>query len=81
MMKMNVKTLLKAEKTDLSSGFEKSRWMSSEPTSNCEMRPAVTMGPMPSSISEPSVEAKMTRRAVEMVLWPTVESHKAGSRT
>ena len=56
-----LKTLLAEVKSPLSSGFDKSHFMMFEPASNCRIKPAVTIGPMPSSINVPWFEAKMTR--------------------
>ena len=55
-----VKTLLAEVKSPLSSEFDMSHLMIDEPASNCRINPAVTMGPMPSSISVPRLEAKIT---------------------
>ena len=54
--------MLAVVKSARSSGLEKSTSMMPEPARSWMMRPAVTMGPMPSSISVPRLEAKMTRR-------------------
>jgi len=56
------KNLLAVVKRDRSSGSEKSQAIMPDPASNWRIRPAVTMGPIPSSIREPLCEAKITRR-------------------
>ena len=55
-----LKTLLAEVKSPLSSEFDMSHLMIEEPASNCRINPAVTMGPMPSSIRVPRLEAKIT---------------------
>ena len=55
-----LKTLLAEVNSPLSSGFDMSHLMMDEPASNCRINPAVTMGPMPSSMSVPRLEAKIT---------------------
>jgi hypothetical protein len=57
----NENTLLAVVKSALCSGLELSNSMISEPARSWMMRPAVTMGPIPSSRRVPRVEAKMIR--------------------
>ena len=55
-----VKTLLAEVNNPLSSEFDMSHSMIEEPASNCKIKPAVTIGPMPNSINVPRLEAKIT---------------------
>ncbi len=63
------KTLLAMVNKPLSSGLDMSQFMSAEPASSWRISPAVTMGPMPSSISVPRFEAKITRSAPNWSDW------------
>jgi len=54
------KTLLADVKSPLSSWLDMSHLIIDEPTSNWRIKPAVTMGPIPSSIKVPRLEAKIT---------------------
>jgi len=59
---MNENILLAVVKSILSSGLDMSQPIMPEPASSCRMSPAVTIGPMPSSMREPRCEAKITLR-------------------
>ncbi len=54
-------TLLAEVNKPLSSEFDMSHWMIEDPASNWRIKPAVTMGPMPSCIRVPLLDAKITR--------------------
>jgi len=58
------KTLLADVNRLRSSEFPMSHCMMAEPTSNWSINPAVTIGPMPSSMSVPRFEANITLKAV-----------------
>ena len=58
------KTLLADVNRLRSSEFPMSHCMMAEPTSSWSIKPAVTIGPIPSSMSVPRFEAKITLRAV-----------------
>ena len=60
------KTLLATVKRLLSSGSPMSHFIIAEPASNCRIKPAVTIGPMPSSIRVPRLEAKITLNALKL---------------
>ena len=66
------KTLLAEVNRLLSSEFPMSHCMMAEPTSSWRINPAVTIGPMPSSMSVPRFEAKITLMAVYS--WPCCPS-------
>ena len=56
---MKLKTLLAVVNKPLSSGFDLSKDMMSDPARSCIISPAVTIGPIPSSIREPLLDAKI----------------------
>ena len=58
------KTLLATVNMPLSSEFDMSHCMMAEPANSCSINPAVTMGPIPSSMRVPRFEAKITRSAL-----------------
>ena len=58
-----LKTLLADVNNPLSSELDMSHLIIDEPASNCRIKPAVTIGPMPNSISVPRFEAKITLKA------------------
>ncbi len=62
-----LKTLLAEVKSPLSSEFDMSHLMMDDPASNCRINPAVTIGPMPSSIKVPRLEAKITLNVPKLV--------------
>ena len=57
---MMVNTLLAEVNNPLSSAFDISHSIIEEPASSCKIKPAVTMGPIPSCIRVPLFEAKIT---------------------
>ena len=56
-------TLLAMVNNPLSSGLDMSHFIMAEPAKSCRIKPAVTIGPIPSSISVPRFEAKITLNA------------------
>jgi len=66
------KNLLAVVKRERSSGFVKSTAIIPDPARSCRIRPAVTMGPIPSSMRVPLLEAKITRRYVSSHPWPVM---------
>ena len=63
------KTLLATVKRLRSCESPMSHWIMAEPARSWRIKPAVTIGPMPSSISVPRFEAKMTLSALNWSLW------------
>lgn len=59
---MNEKILLAVVNSIRSSGLPMSQSIMPDPASSCRISPAVTMGPMPSSMRLPRCEANMTLR-------------------
>ncbi len=57
------KTLLAVVNKPRSSGFPMSHSIIAEPAKSCRINPAVTIGPIPSSIRLPRLDAKIIRRA------------------